>query len=382
MRTGPAVIEHQSPAVGLVPGDQLRVVGDPPPVRRIHRPAVESLVRRDAPRLCAPVHRHDKQVAVGAHLRVRVRVRCEAQLLTVGRERDLVRPAQREGRHVVIRPRRQIACCPARCRHHKQVAARSVAVFVPMAEEQMVIEPRLHFALFPLLQPLRRAGVVPAIGKHVAGKRERSSVRRPQQVFRPVRELRHADRIPSFERQHVHSRFAVPRGEERDPLRVRGPHRPPITAAARQLSSRTFGTSCRHRRHPHIPLQPIFRQARCRHRVRHPSPVRRNLLVADPSHRRQIRKRDRALFLRCRFRAHHQQQKHPPWGEHVSDSHRLLRLSSFHPPFADIIMSPRLPSRLIRPESGGRRVAKIIPAECPAGSPASRRGRGLPAASS
>ena len=194
------VVEHDSPAVGLVPRRQLRVVRDVFAIGRINRLAVEALLRCDPFRFAA-LNRHGKQVRVRADGLNGIGHSREADLLRIRRKIEVTGSASLIRWHVVIRARRQIARSRATIgRHDKQVTAFPVAPMRPVPVKKVFRDMRFHLVLFFRFIPCFVARIVFTIRVHPRGERDRFTIRRPFHDVRARRNLRELFRLSSLHR--------------------------------------------------------------------------------------------------------------------------------------------------------------------------------------
>ena len=167
-----ALVEHESPAVGLEPRASLRRIGDEPPVRRVHRILIRAEVRGGDHRGRAAAHWDHVEIDVrGPRIGASCILRRVRHLLTVRRKRVALTAAKWARRYIVPNARCQVAHAAAVGRDDKQMRSRAVVPRVPMPEHQLVRDVRLHRICRRCAVPRRAARVRRAV--RIDARRER-----------------------------------------------------------------------------------------------------------------------------------------------------------------------------------------------------------------
>ncbi len=235
--------QHDAEAVGLEARAGHRQIGQGAAVGREDRPGVPGLVGLgQAAGLGRAVEGDVPEVEVGRPgLAVAGHPGGEDQTLAVGREGDLLRPAERLRGHVGVEARGQVvqvaAVLVAR-RHDEQVRAPAVLPAVPVAHEQPVVGAPGGLALGLPGEPIggaldHRVAVtvlvplgVPrqrAVGKDLEGEGQVLAVGRDHQVADVERQLAHRPRLAAGRVDAPDLRRARAGRQEEDRLTVRRP---------------------------------------------------------------------------------------------------------------------------------------------------------------
>ena len=154
---GVPVADLERPLVGLEAGPLLADEGEVVAVGRIRRLGVGAgRVLGQVDRLVA-VDRDDPDVGVGRPGHVLERLGGEGQLVAVGRERVVGRPAERRRRGVDLELRRQVLRLARRDLDDEQVRPLAVVPLVPVADHQLVVNLDLRLCPCPSSRRARRS---------------------------------------------------------------------------------------------------------------------------------------------------------------------------------------------------------------------------------
>src|SRR6202167_4193973 len=108
--------------------------------------------------------RHGEKIAIRAERFVLIGIRRETKLLAVGRERNRIRPAQVERRHVVVGAGSQVTRSSSAGGNDEKMTSFSVRPGGPMAVQKFFVNTGFHFAFLFFRVAPRVTGVILAIG--------------------------------------------------------------------------------------------------------------------------------------------------------------------------------------------------------------------------
>src|ERR1700739_528412 len=201
------------------------------------------------------------------------------------------------------------------------MAALAFTPVFPMAEQQVIVDARLHLALFFLFVALAVAGVVLAIEIHGRSKCYGLSVRRPLKKVGARRKCRQFLRFAAFHRKQVHLRIAVARRQKRQRLSVWRPRGRTIVPALRHLHR--VAARCAY--DPYIARVAVGFHVRGGHRKGRPLPIGGNLRGRDAMQFHHVVKRD-GMFRRrlCVYRTAYRQRHQCHRTDHSQQFHRIL----------------------------------------------------------